>query len=160
LLSVGYPSRAIRNEQFLYVRNFKPDRWPAGDPEYNYKNCDNSPTKQYLIELDNDHPDYKYYRMAFYFRPDEELYDMTNDPDCVNNLAENQTHAEIKEQIWEQLKGELILQEDPRILGKGEIFDRYPNSGIEQQKDLYGEKFVDPVAAYEKYISEMNEQPE
>lgn len=33
-LSVGYPSRAIRNDAFLYVRNFKPDRWPGGNPEY------------------------------------------------------------------------------------------------------------------------------
>jgi uncharacterized sulfatase len=30
--NVGYPSRAIRTEQYLYVKNFKPDRWPAGNP--------------------------------------------------------------------------------------------------------------------------------
>jgi hypothetical protein len=28
----GYPMRAIRNREFHYIRNFKSDRWPAGDP--------------------------------------------------------------------------------------------------------------------------------
>ncbi|MFH1741695.1 MAG: sulfatase, partial [bacterium] len=31
--NIGYPSRAIRTDQYLYIRNFKPDRWPIGDPE-------------------------------------------------------------------------------------------------------------------------------
>ena len=29
----SYPARAVRTEQFLYIRNYRPDRWPAGDPE-------------------------------------------------------------------------------------------------------------------------------
>ena len=59
--SVGYPARAIRTDRYLYVRNFKPDRWPAGDPEYNYMNCDGSPTKTYLTELAENENDYMYY---------------------------------------------------------------------------------------------------
>ena len=27
-----YPIRAIRTDDFLYIHNFEPDRWPAGDP--------------------------------------------------------------------------------------------------------------------------------
>jgi arylsulfatase A-like enzyme len=27
-----YPGRAIRTHDYLYIRNFEPDRWPAGDP--------------------------------------------------------------------------------------------------------------------------------
>jgi hypothetical protein len=30
----GYPCRMIRNRDFLYIRNFRPDRWPAGTPDY------------------------------------------------------------------------------------------------------------------------------
>ena len=26
----GYPCRAVRTKDFLYIRNFEPDRWPAG----------------------------------------------------------------------------------------------------------------------------------
>ena len=31
--SLGYPQRAIRTEDYLYIRNFKPERWPAGAPQ-------------------------------------------------------------------------------------------------------------------------------
>jgi arylsulfatase A-like enzyme len=30
---LNYPARTIRTKEFLYIRNFRPDRWPAGDPE-------------------------------------------------------------------------------------------------------------------------------
>ena len=29
---LSYPVRAIRTKDFLYIRNFRPGRWPAGDP--------------------------------------------------------------------------------------------------------------------------------
>jgi len=31
--SLSYPQRAIRTQDFLYIRNFKPERWPAGAPQ-------------------------------------------------------------------------------------------------------------------------------
>ncbi len=30
--SLGYPCRCIRTDSHLYIRNFKPERWPAGAP--------------------------------------------------------------------------------------------------------------------------------
>ena len=30
----GYPSRAIHISAFNYIHNFEPDRWPAGDPDF------------------------------------------------------------------------------------------------------------------------------
>ena len=62
--SVGYPARALRNDRFLYVRNFKPDRWPGGDPKYGLLNCDASPTKSFLTGLSMGDADYKYYEMS------------------------------------------------------------------------------------------------
>ena len=29
---LSYPCRAIRTGKYLYIRNLRPDRWPAGDP--------------------------------------------------------------------------------------------------------------------------------
>ncbi|MCB1227145.1 MAG: sulfatase [Verrucomicrobiales bacterium] len=149
-LSVAYPVRALRNDAFLYVRNFKPKRWPVGDPQYDYLNCDASPTKSYLTGLSMGDGDYKYYEMAFGLRPGEELYDIDADPDCVKNLADDPNHAGTKAEMWQQLERELELQGDPRVLGGGDIFDAYPNHQVERQQKLYGRPDWNPVTEFEK----------
>jgi N-sulfoglucosamine sulfohydrolase len=150
LVSVAYPARALRNDDFLYVRNFKSNRWPVGDPQYGLLNCDGSPTKSYLTGLSPENPEYRFYEMAFGKRPEEELFDMNKDPDCVNNLAADPAFAETKSQLWKQLEKELTAQGDPRILGKGDIFDFYPYHSIERQQKLYGQPDYDPVKIFEK----------
>ncbi len=152
LLSVGYPARALRNDKFLYVRNFKPDRWPVGNPEYEYPNCDASPTKSYLTGLSMAHEDFKFFEMAFGKRPSEELFDIESDPDCIKNLADDPQFAATKQQMWAQLESELTAQGDPRMLGNGDIFDFYPYVGIEKQQKLYNQPDYDPVKIFnEKY---------
>jgi len=128
-IDLGYPVRALRNDKFLYVRNFKPERWPVGNPEYNYRNCDNSPTKSYLTNLKPGDDTYRFFEMSFGKRPEEELYNIQNDPDCMVNLAEVSEYAEIKGQLRKRMEEELTLQGDPRILGNGDIFDGYPYVG-------------------------------
>jgi arylsulfatase A-like enzyme len=151
-LTVGYPARAIRTDEFLYVHNFKPNRWPVCNPEYGFLNCDDSPTKRYLTGLSMSDVDYRYFEMAFGKRPAEELFDMKSDPDCVNNLASDPKFVEIKSRLWNQLQAELRAQQDPRILGNGDIFDDYPNVSIQRQRNLYGIPDLDPVARFrEKY---------
>src|SRR5690606_40014593 len=46
----GYPVRGIFKEDYLYLRNYEPDRWPKGNPETGYLNCDGSPTKTYILD--------------------------------------------------------------------------------------------------------------
>ena len=46
----GYPIRGLIREDFLYLKNFKPERWPAGDPETGYMNVDGSPTKTEILK--------------------------------------------------------------------------------------------------------------
>ncbi len=41
----GYPIRGICQGDWLYLQNFETDRWPAGNPETGYLNCDASPTR-------------------------------------------------------------------------------------------------------------------
>jgi len=31
---LSYPCRAVRTADYLYIRNFRPNLWPAGDPDY------------------------------------------------------------------------------------------------------------------------------
>ncbi|QGJ68767.1 Heparan N-sulfatase [Planctomycetales bacterium 10988] len=157
LYSVGYPARAIRNDQYLYVRNFEPQRWPVGDPEYGLMNTDASPTKSFLRSLKPGTEEYTWYGMSFGKRPGEELYDMIEDPDCVNNLADEPEYKEIMAKLWAQLETELKAQGDPRVLGQGEIFDYYPNRNIKRQQLLYGDPDYDPRTIFEvKYGRDRN----
>ncbi|NQT12672.1 MAG: sulfatase, partial [Planctomycetes bacterium] len=128
----GYPMRAIRTDQFLYIRNFTPDRWPAGCPVAEeafggraYGDCDGSPTQQFIVEHRDD-PDYqRFYQLAFAKRPAEEFYDLRQDPDQLRNVANQPEYQEAKTQLAERLMDELKATGDPRVLG-GDSFDHYP----------------------------------
>jgi len=158
LLSVAYPSRALRNDQYLYIRNFESHRWPVGNPEYGLLNCDDSPTKTFLTNLTHDPAEKKWYDMSFGKRPKEQLFDMQNDPDCVEDLAGDPALAETVNKLWLQLKTELKAQGDPRVLGEGEIFDYYPNCRIDRQQKLYGKPDYDPVQMFQEKFG--NQSPD
>jgi arylsulfatase A-like enzyme len=122
---LGYPVRCIRTPQHLYVRNFAPDRWPAGNPETGYTNCDSSPTKSRILELHESGENHRFWELAFGKRPEEELYDVAADPYCMSNLADDPAHARVKEQLWTELKATLEETGDPRIRGEGDVFESY-----------------------------------
>jgi arylsulfatase A-like enzyme len=116
----GYPVRGLRTPEYLYIRNYEPDRWPAGNPETGYPNCDNGPTKT-LITSEFD----MYYRLCFGKRPAEELYKVEDDPDCVKNLAGEPSLETQKQQLKAELEARLRKDEDPRMSGRGEVFESY-----------------------------------
>jgi arylsulfatase A-like enzyme len=126
--NVGYPVRAIRTRDFLYSHNFAPDRWPCGDPETGFQDTDDGPSKTAVLKLKEEGED-KFFNLAMAKRPAEELYDLRKDPHAIENVADRAELAEIKAQLWQQLQRELTAQEDPRILGKGDVFDRYEYVG-------------------------------
>ncbi len=122
----GYPIRGIIRNGYLYVRNFKPDRWPAGNPETGYLNCDGSPTKTIILEERRRHENVQYWKWSFGKRPPDEFYNINKDPDCIINLADKPTYQKLMEDMKEQLFTELKEQGDPRMFGKGDVFDHYP----------------------------------
>jgi arylsulfatase A-like enzyme len=142
--NLPYPHRALRTRDFLYIRNFKPDRWPMGAPqgvtetsapsaqelENNtyaaFPDMDASPTKAWLIGQRNA-PEWKrHYDYAFGKRPAEELYDLRNDPDQIYNLAANPAFDATRRQLAEQLVQNLRQAGDPRVTGDGETFEQPP----------------------------------
>jgi N-sulfoglucosamine sulfohydrolase len=142
----GYPMRAIRTHDFLYIRNFKPNRWPAGAPKgyaqpadivvsrprgtfYGYGDVDASPTKSFILKHRDDQDVKKLFELAFEKRPAEELYDLHKDPDQLNNVADQPEYAKEKNQLAAALIAELKATKDPRVLGKGDVFDTYPYYG-------------------------------
>lgn len=122
---VGYPVRAIAKDGYLYIRNFKTDRWPAGNPETGYTDTDGSPVKSYILNLRRRGENTHYWKLNFGKNPSEELYDLKNDPDCVVNLAGEPEFASIQQELSDLLTTELTRQQDPRILGNGDVFDSF-----------------------------------
>ncbi|MCB1086719.1 MAG: sulfatase [Verrucomicrobiae bacterium] len=121
---LGYPVRAIRTREFLYVHNFFPDRWPAGNPETDFGNCDGSPTKEVIKALGG-----HFYDLSFGKRPADELYRLSDDPECVRNLAEDLAFKDTVEKLRYDLMRMLEEEQDPRALGNGAIFDTYKYIG-------------------------------
>lgn len=135
-----YPIRALRTHQYLYIKNFEPNRWPAGKPgkdnvtfkEYankvysGYANIDASPTKAFIITEKDKKEIEPFYTLATGKRPNVELYDILKDPDQLNNLAQNKEYAGVLEQLDTQLMTTLKEHGDPRATGNGNIFDTYP----------------------------------
>jgi N-sulfoglucosamine sulfohydrolase len=122
----GYPIRGIIRDGFLYLRNYEPGRWPAGNPETGYLDTDGGATKTYILTARRQNPADPFWPLNFGFKPDEELYDLTADPDCVINLARDSAYAERRTQLETAMITELKTQGDPRMFGSGDIFDNYP----------------------------------
>ena len=120
----GYPVRAIRTKEFLYVHNFHPERWPAGNPETDFGNCDPGPSKEIVKALGG-----HYYELSFGKRQPDELYDLRRDPEGVTNLANDPFHAKTLAELRERMMTMLKADQDPRALGNAAILESYAYSG-------------------------------
>lgn len=131
--NLTYPIRAIRTQEYLYIKNFKPERWPAGAPEKygdddqlepGYHDIDDF-TESYIYLNREDETIRKYFDLAVAKRPTEELFNIKNDPGCLLNLAENENYREVLIDLRNQLEKRLIETQDPRVIGNGDIWEEY-----------------------------------
>ena len=136
--SGGYPMRAIRTHDYLLIKNYEVERWPSGTPHFQkafkpnawYADCDNGPTKSYIVEnRDRDEGHRRMYDICFGKRPAIELYDLKADPEQVRNVAEDPAYQATLKKLKVQLERELVAAQDPRETGGAEKFDQYPYSG-------------------------------
>ena len=142
--NLPYPMRALRTPEFVYIRNFAPDRWPMGSPKgvtatetppFNslqdetyaaFADMDSSPTKAWLVTHRNE-PEWKWhYEFAFGKRPAEELYDVRTDPDQVKNLASDPAYAKQKAELSNRLMKLLTEANDPRVVEQPPRFEQPP----------------------------------
>ena len=98
--SLGYTQRCKRTDKFLYIKNFKPERWPAGPgqkfsgnlesrlgPEHGaYHDIDACPSLNFMISKQKDPEIAKYFHLAVNKRPKEQLFNIQKDPGCLKNL--------------------------------------------------------------------------
>ena len=127
-----YPQRAIRDSSFLYIQNFEPDRWPAGSPYiksshgWEYGDIDLSPTFNFMQNNTDNVNVKRLLDFATEKRPHEELFDITNDPYCQNNLIDNVIYESHKIRLSEALNTYLVKTKDPRLINENPPWDSYP----------------------------------
>jgi arylsulfatase A-like enzyme len=131
---LSYPSRAVRTKDYLYIRNFRPDRWPAGDPELYfavgpYGDIDGGPSKSVLLSRRQDPGIAPFFRLATALRPAEELYDLRRDPDQVENVAGRPPHRDAQRRLRAELEAWLRDTGDPRMAGDDDRWDKFPYYG-------------------------------
>ncbi len=142
-----YPQRAIRTHDYLYIVNFRPDRWPLGDPyrldgdnpptvEELTENTratlpdeDAGPTKAWLVGVRNDPQWKEHFEWVYGRRPRVELYDLKTDPNQTKNVAEDPQYTAARETLDRQLMDELTSTNDPRMVDDGRFFETPPLSG-------------------------------
>lgn len=154
----GYPVRGIVDHEFVYLRNFHPERWPAGNPETGYTDTDPSPTKSFIINDRRAKGKSWFWDQSFGKRPSEEMYNISKDPDCLSNLANDPQLQSIKEKMSNQLMKKLKSEKDPRVNGNGDVFDSYPYAP-EDARNLYNRMMKgEKVKANQKNRSNIDKE--
>jgi uncharacterized sulfatase len=137
---LGYPARAIRTTDFLFIQNLAPDRWPAGDPESPpeseieriFGDTDAGPSKKFVLNHRESDP--KFFNLACAKRPAEELYDLRKDPEQLVNIATEKDYAATKNALRGQLDAWRTAMHDPRLDDSGQLFEQYPYYGNKRNK--------------------------
>ena len=133
----GFPCRAIRTADYLYIHNFEPDRWPSGSPDaadcaraIPYGEIDSSPTKDLMMKRRGESAIADLSELAFGKRSAEELYDVRSDPAQLGNLAGRPEHLKTQTEMRERLFDHLRETRDPRLVGGKVDWDYYPYYGV------------------------------
>jgi arylsulfatase A-like enzyme len=137
---LSYPVRAIRTKDYLYIRNVRPERWPAGDPELYFAvgpfgDIDGGPSKSVVLDKRGDPAIAPFFQLATAKRPAEELYDLRRDPDQLDNLAGRPEHRAARDRLRADLERWLRETGDPRATADDDRWDRFPYYGQPAQAE-------------------------
>jgi N-sulfoglucosamine sulfohydrolase len=142
-----YPQRALRTADYSFIINFRPERYPLGDP-YNLDGDnppsaaeitettfvtlpdeDAGPTKAWLVTHRADPRWRRYFDHAYGKRPREELFDLRADLHQMHNVAADPKYADVVSQLRDRLLAELSRTGDPRLIDDGKYFESPPLAG-------------------------------
>jgi uncharacterized sulfatase len=135
--NLSYPQRMMRRGDFLIVWNARPELDPAGQarqivdgvlsaPHSAYFDIDDSMIKRELIAKRDDYYIGSFFHLAVDKRPEWQFFNVTGDPDCLIDLANDPEHARIVGEYKKQLTEILTATGDPRVLGYGHVWEDYP----------------------------------
>jgi N-sulfoglucosamine sulfohydrolase len=148
--SLGYPCRCVRTKDYLYIRNYTPERWPAGTPrkyasarydqqnqlvdfkwdreQGGYHDIDACPTLDWMIQHRDDAQVNRFLQLAVAIRPAEELFAIRSDPGCLTNLVARPEHFAELERHRQLLAAELERTGDLRHtdFAASHVWETYP----------------------------------
>lgn len=148
-----YPQRAIRTHDYLYIVNFRPDRWPLGDPyrldgdnpptaeeitentRVTLPDEDAGPTKAWLVGVRNDSMWKDHFDWVYGRRPRAELYDLKQDRYQTKNVADDPAYAEVRKELEARLMQELKSTGDPRLIDNGRFYETPPMAGPVNERE-------------------------
>lgn len=129
--ALPYPMRSVRTGEYLYIRNFKPERSLYGDVEGGYRDMDSSLTKSFVIDHRGSSEVIEYFDLHFDQQPEEVLYRVGDDPDSMKNLSGNPECASVLEEMRATL---LKTMEETGDLRLTDEYDQMPWTGPLKEK--------------------------
>lgn len=152
-----YPQRCLRTHDFALIVNFRPERWPMGDPyrlgegenppsveelEGNTRvtlpDEDAGPTKAWLVTARKQDAWKGHFEWVYGQRPRLELYDLKKDPYEATNVAGDPEYAAMLKKMEAELMAELEATGDPRLINEGEFYETPPMSDPAPPKSTRG----------------------
>lgn len=160
-----YPQRSMRTNDFLYIRSFKPDRWPMGDPfglndfsinldaetlhglEHQtmlaFPDFDAGRIKAWIVEHRSEPSVSPFYEIAFGKRSAVELYDLRKDKQCMRNVAGEKAYVEAEQRMASRLRDVMASAGDPREVENSCRYEAEPYAGLmKKYKTEDGQAFL------------------
>jgi arylsulfatase A-like enzyme len=112
--------RAVRNDRFLYVRNFMPHKIYGQHVEYMFQ----TPTTRVWKELFDAGQLEPPQTLFWQSKPPEELYDVSLDPDQVRNLAAEPAHKATLREMRDAMREHALRIRDLGFLPEPDLHSR------------------------------------
>lgn len=137
--NLSYPQRMMRSGDFLIIWNARPDLDPAGEareivdgelsaPHSAYYDIDDSMIKRELLAKRDDAYIGPFFHLAVDKRPEWEFFNVKDDPESLNDLADDPDHAQVFAEYQKKLSDTLTDTRDPRLVGYGQVWEDYPRT--------------------------------
>jgi hypothetical protein len=112
--------RSVRNDRYIYIRNYMPHLIYGQYIGYMWITQTTQVWDQMYQSGELEWPQTYFWEP----KPVEELYDLSNDPYEINNLADSDDHRLIKKELKDALREHLLRTRDTGFLHEGEMHRR------------------------------------
>jgi arylsulfatase A-like enzyme len=116
--------RSVTDGRHVYIRNFMPHRIYGQYLDYMFQ----TPTTRIWKKLYDEGKLNAAQRRFWESKPSEELYDLEQDPDEINNLADSPAHREMLLSLRQASRDHILKIRDIGFLPEGEIHSRSQSS--------------------------------